>query len=94
MRSKWQGSACASRAGGDALSSPRTAEPVFPCPRALGTGILRFTVKEQIPILEFNWHGDLSQGPMIAMSVNLRSGRYENALLEIGDVTSRVFLHA
>jgi len=31
---------------------------------------------------------------MIAMSVNLRSGRYENALLEIGDVTSRVFLHA
>jgi len=31
---------------------------------------------------------------MIAMSVNLRSERYENALLEIGDVTSRVFLHA
>jgi hypothetical protein len=74
--------------------SPRTAEPVFSCPRALGTAILRFTVKEQIPILEFNWYGDLSQGRMIAMSVNLRSERYENVLLEIGDVTSRVFLHA
>ena len=94
MRSEWQGSARASRAGGDALSSPRTAEPIFSCPRALGTGILRFTVKEQIPVVEFNWHGDLSQDRMIAMSVNLWSEGYENVLLEIGDVTSRVFLHA
>jgi hypothetical protein len=31
---------------------------------------------------------------MIAMSVNLRSELYENVLLEIGDVTSGVFLHA
>ena len=51
-------------------------------------------MKEQIPILEFNWHGDLSQSRMIAMSINLRSERYENVLLEIGGVTSRVFLHA
>ena len=87
MRSRWQGqgSSRASHAGGDALSSPVDCEPVFSCPRALGTGILRFTVKEQIPILEFNWHGDLSQDRMIAI---------ENVLLEIGDVTSRVFLHA
>jgi hypothetical protein len=31
---------------------------------------------------------------MIAMSVNLQAERYENVLLEVGNVTSKVFLHA